>query len=305
MTELRNPSNSVLVCEERAPVLSLCYNVDQTGVWTTTWNSDIRCWRLPRPHTDKYSGHTNANSDSQTLTNGGTPPSRSTEMACIRGGAAVKKYAVLNDKRHILTRDTEQNVALYDVLKVTKVEDLGQVDFDEELNRRNQRIYIPNWFTVDLKTGMPTIVLGQDEVDCFAAWVAAESGLPEHVEVGSEMKVNYGSLLLQALLESWTPPHSAPASELDNEIKGGNGYFSVPKHTPLIFSEVGGRTVCRLLVRDAAGESESALLHETVPSWVTDVVIERNMPKFIKIPFYLLPHPLMVKQDRMKKVKEI
>lgn len=82
----------------------------------------------------------------------------------------------------------------------------------------------------------------------------------------------------------------------------GNEYFQVPKHTPVIFSEIGGRTVCRLLVRDAAGENEGALLHETVPSWVTEIVIEKTIPKFIKIPFYLLPHPQMVKQDRMKKV---
>lgn len=68
------------------------------------------------------------------------------------------------------------------------------------------------------------------------------------------------------------------------------------------YSEIGGRTVCRLLVRDAAGENESSLLHETVPSWVTEIVVEKTIPKFIKIPFYLLPHPQMVKQDRMKKV---
>lgn len=67
-------------------------------------------------------------------------------------------------------------------------------------------------------------------------------------------------------------------------------------------SEIGGRTVCRLLVRDAAGENESSLLHETVPTWVTEIVVEKTIPKFIKIPFYLLPHPQMVKQDRMKKV---
>lgn len=35
MTELRNPSNSVLVCEESAAVLSLCYNIDQTGIWVS------------------------------------------------------------------------------------------------------------------------------------------------------------------------------------------------------------------------------------------------------------------------------
>lgn len=77
-------------------------------------------------------------------------------------------------------------------------------------------------------------------------------------------------------------------------------------HIPLFFfSEIGGRTVCRLLVRDAAGENESSLLHETVPSWVTDIVVEKTIPKFVKIPFYLLPHPQMVKQDRMKKVRFI
>lgn len=61
--------------------------------------------------------------------------------------------------------------------------------------------------------------------------------------------------------------------------------------------------MCRILVRDAAGENESSLLHETVPSWVTEIVIEKTIPKFLKIPFYLLPHPQMVKQDRMKKVR--
>ncbi|XP_037903024.1 WD repeat-containing protein 48 homolog isoform X1 [Hermetia illucens] len=291
LTELRNPSNSVLVCEEYAPVLSLCYNVDKTGVWATTWNSDIRCWKLPT--------HDRSAVNSSTDSSSGW---KGHEQVCIKGGAAIKKCVVLNDKRHIVTKDTEDNVAIYDVLKVVKVTDLGKIDFDEEVNKRNQRVYVPNWFTVDLKTGMPTIVLGQDEVDCFAAWVSIEAGLPEHAEPGTDLKINYGRLLLQALLEYWSPPHSLPSSELDPEIKG-NIYFQVPKHTPVIFSEVGGRTVCRLLVRDAAGESESALLHETVPQWVTEVVIERAIPKFTKIPFYLQPHPLMVKPDRMKKDK--
>lgn len=35
MTELNNPNNSVLVCEEKAPVLSMCYNVDKTGIWVS------------------------------------------------------------------------------------------------------------------------------------------------------------------------------------------------------------------------------------------------------------------------------
>jgi WD repeat-containing protein 48 len=77
---------------------------------------------------------------------------------------------------------------------------------------------------------MPTTVLGQDEVDCFSAWVSAEAGLG-HIEPGSDPKVNYGSLLLQALLEYWTPPIAA---DLENDIRG-NEYFKVPKHTPILF----------------------------------------------------------------------
>lgn len=331
MTELRNPSNSVLLCEERAPVLSLCYNIDQTGVWATTWNSDIRCWKLNK--TEKLSNYSYSSNSSINSSSGGgggggdaTPVTNSVsssgsaaaaqgkgyEVACIKGGAAIKRYHVLNDKRFMLTKDSEQNVAIYDVLKVKKVEDLGKVDFEEEIKKRSQKVYVPNWFTVDLKTGMPTIVLGQDEVDCFAAWVSAEAGLPEHAESGSDPKVNYGSLLLQALLEYWKPPpphhHLQGGPDMENGCDGdirGNEYFSVPKHTPIIFSEVGGRNVCRLLVKDAAGETESALLSETVPSWVTNVVIERAIPKFIKLPFYLLAHPSMLKQDRSKKERLI
>lgn len=37
-----------------------------------------------------------------------------------------------------------------------KVEDLGIVDFDHEKERRNRPIFVPSWFTVDLKTGVST-----------------------------------------------------------------------------------------------------------------------------------------------------
>ena len=58
-------------------------------------------------------------------------------------------------------------------LQACKIEDLGLVDFDEAVKERQQMLYVPNWFTVDLKTGMLTIHLGQDENDCLSAWVSA------------------------------------------------------------------------------------------------------------------------------------
>ena len=57
-------------------------------------------------------------------------------------------------------------------------------------------------------------------------------------------------------------------------LRKGNSYFSVPPHTPVIFSEVGGRTLFRFLCRDAGGDSERSLLSETVPQWVVDITVE-------------------------------
>lgn len=39
-------------------------------------------------------------------------------------------------------------------LQASKVEDLGKVDFESEKEKRNKPIYVPSWFTVDLKTGV-------------------------------------------------------------------------------------------------------------------------------------------------------
>lgn len=72
----------------------------------------------------------------------------------ILGGPAIRHYHVLNDRRHVLTKDTEENVELYDVLKACKVENLGRVDFEQEIKKRNKMVYVPNWFNVDLKTGV-------------------------------------------------------------------------------------------------------------------------------------------------------
>lgn len=76
LTEMRNPNNSISVCEENAPVLSLCYNIDKDGVWATTWNSDIRCWELPL--LDKSTLSSNGGMDAVWILS-------HDELACIKG----------------------------------------------------------------------------------------------------------------------------------------------------------------------------------------------------------------------------
>lgn len=285
LTDLRQTDKHTLVCQEEAPILKMILTPDQQGLWVATSDSTIRHWSLP----------TSLNSSGAAeLTNQPEPPVKEHDIS-IQGGPSIKHYNVLNDKRRIVTKDTEENVAVFDVLKACKIEDLGKVDFEAAVKERQQTVFVPNWFTVDLKTGMLTIHLGQDENDCLSAWVSArETGLAPDESL--EQKVNYGGLLLQALLEHWPRPYNTE-DESDLEQSGnnsrhmnGNEYFQVHSHTPVIFSEVGGRTLYRLLARDAGGDTEGVLLNETVPAWVVDIVVEKKLPKFIKVTFFVLPH---------------
>ena len=39
-------------------------------------------------------------------------------------------------------------------LQACKAEELGLVDYEEAIKERNQTVYLPNWFSVDIKTGV-------------------------------------------------------------------------------------------------------------------------------------------------------
>ena len=56
----------------------------------------------------------------------------------IRGGPSIKTYSILNDKRHIVAKDTDGQVAVFDVLKAAKVEDCGNADYDQIVKDRQQ-----------------------------------------------------------------------------------------------------------------------------------------------------------------------
>ncbi|CAG2116054.1 unnamed protein product, partial [Medioppia subpectinata] len=319
MTDLRNPDNRAVICVESAPILKMILTPpDYNSIWVATTDSSIKNWSL------NHSKHKGSFSNWEDYDTDG-PPINETEEYRIRGNPSIRSFTVLNDKRFILTKDTENKVAVYDVLKAAVVEDLGcDVDFEAEVKKRFKMVYVPNWFAVDLKTGMLAIHL--EEPDCFAAWVSAKEFGFYSENDNPDPKINLGGLLLQALLEHWPQiytndedleqqngghsqmngqavnsfdgsakqPKPVPAVETGAANSVGlrpvNQYFSVPLHTPVIFSEGGNRTLLRLLVCDARRDTEDVLLQETVPPWVVDVVVNKNMPKFNKIPFYLLPH---------------
>ncbi|XP_060865611.1 WD repeat-containing protein 48 [Metopolophium dirhodum] len=283
MTDLKNPNRVQLICNETAPVVKMVTTPDMSAIWVATSESSINCWKL------RKSDETADFEDVPTV------PYNQEPFRTLKGAAAIRKYHVLNDKRTILTQDTEKNVAVYDVLKASKLQDLGEVDFDDEIKKRHRIIFIPNWFSVDLKTGMLTIHLGQDENDCFAAWVSAkEAGINV---TDDNLRVNYGNRMLRSLLENWLnriqtdhgSSDGAQSTEVNAQTKLDSQCCRIPKHTPLMISEVGGRCLYRMLVSQAGDENDVSILNETIPAWVMNVIVEKSIPKALKISFYLVP----------------
>ncbi|XP_076056582.1 WD repeat-containing protein 48 [Oratosquilla oratoria] len=296
MSETRCTDKHILLCQETAPVLKMLLTPDNSALYVATTSSAIKAWPLNNRLSYVEDFHCDNDEESEVLRPAMTQPDWT-----IAGGTSIKQYVVLNDKRHVLTKDTEDTVVLWDVLKACMVEEAGKVDFEEEKEKRNKEIFVPSWFNVDLKTGMLTIHLAEkrDEVDCLSAWVSAkEAGFPTHD--GVDLKINYGELLLKALFEHWPRTYALEdngdgsdekATQNGHPARPGNDYFSIPPHTPVIISEVQGRTLYRLLCGDAGGETEGVLLNETVPPWVLDVVVDKTTPKpKNKVYFFLLPH---------------
>jgi hypothetical protein len=223
----------------------------------------------------------------------------------IRGTTSIKQYHILNDKRFIVTKDSDECVCVWDVLQARRSESLGKENYENAIKVRQRFISIPNWFTVDLKLGVLTINI--DESDWQAAWINFKDMDSNHVRQTqnidlSEARVNYGYIFLESLFKNCTflnpskletctnvvmsqstanqqqqqQPNTTDKSpsKSNSEDTGQPGLlrFSIPEHTPVIFSEVAGRTLYRLDVRDMSKEAEQQPLANVMPIWIVDAL---------------------------------
>ncbi|MFH4977842.1 hypothetical protein AB6A40_004551 [Gnathostoma spinigerum] len=147
------------------------------SVWVATWGSCIRRW--PLPNESQLLVGMDDNFDDML-------PAVTEPEVVIPGASSIRQHVVLNDKRHIVTKDTDNKVALWDVLRGRKVSDYGQRPMEEVIKDNFKKVFVPSWFTVDLKSGMLQITL--DESDFFSAWVSArDAGFPERLSDNKSM----------------------------------------------------------------------------------------------------------------------
>ncbi|KAL5961726.1 WD repeat-containing protein 48 [Taenia solium] len=304
-TALRNTDDSFLIGWESNPVLKLLYveNSDGPHLWASTSGTDVKCWpinaplrKAPRGSMRRSGGHSVEaeilNTSPWTRDTSETPMEQrqlhltvptSVPTFIIKGGAPIVQYHICSEKRFIITRDANNHVAIYDVLQAKIVQNLGTVDFDTVVKEREKFIYVPSWFSVDLRCGFPIIHL--DSSDALSAHITLKDAGFAGPEDASDQKINYGQLLLQAIFESW--PKAQLCGEGDNTSTLAKGYVSLPDHIPIILSDSRGRALARFIVHDTALSKEQRLLCEHVPEWITDVVVAHKAIKAAKIPFCL------------------
>ena len=151
--DLRRDENRALVFRESAPVLKMILTPDQGGLWVSTSDSNVKYWDVARADLSA-SARGPASRGASALSSSSSGPAANTSVpvapseklsplltspsVVISGGSSIKTFEVLNDMRYIVTKDTENNVAVYDVLKAQRVENLGPVDFEEEVKKRQQ-----------------------------------------------------------------------------------------------------------------------------------------------------------------------
>ncbi|VDL87363.1 unnamed protein product [Nippostrongylus brasiliensis] len=88
-----------------------------TAIWSATWNSTIKRWPLPSNtqlsigdgQIDEDFGHLSLNALHRT------------PDVITPGATSIKHAGVLNDKRHVITKDSDDCIGLYDVLAGRKV----------------------------------------------------------------------------------------------------------------------------------------------------------------------------------------
>nr|CAH8863143.1 unnamed protein product [Trichobilharzia regenti] len=229
----------------------------------------------------------------------------------IKGGSPVVQFHICPEKRFILTKDSEGVVAVYDVLKASMSECLGVVSFEEEIKKREKLIYVPNWFIVDLKCGMPIIHL--DEGDCLSAYInASDAGLlnefSDHNENKNsnycyDTKINYGFVLLRSLFARRLPVASGN-NNLDNGRNElvADQILEIPGHTPIILSDGSGRPLDRLLARDASSFSVRLRRCSPEPKWIMEIVESCKLPKPVRIAFCLVPAVIEVDNQGQQRV---
>ncbi|KAM3589904.1 hypothetical protein VKS41_000759 [Umbelopsis sp. WA50703] len=129
-------------------------------------------------------------------------PLRDVPESVIEGKPGLSSHLLLNNRRYVLTVDTEGQVAQWDLVECKKIKIFGKNPIEEVALQLNSMETFSNWCSVDTKIGAITVHL--DEHTCFdCEMYADEANLSPDYDIREEQRINLGKWVLRYLFEGF------------------------------------------------------------------------------------------------------
>ncbi|KAG8384397.1 hypothetical protein BUALT_Bualt04G0113800 [Buddleja alternifolia] len=309
---------SVLLFNKEHPILQLALHDD--GIWVGTTDSSVHRWPAevhnPLKVFQRGGSFLAGNlsfSRARVSLEGSTPvPVCKEPSLSIHGTPAMVQYEILNNRRHVLTKDTAGTVKLWEITRGMVIENYGEISFEKKKEELFEMVSIPAWFTVDTRLGSLSVHL--DTPQCFSAEMYSVdlhiTGKPE------DDKVNLARETLKGLLAHWLTKRkqrfgsqASPNGEIpsgkdmptrtltSSRVEGdGNSENDSTVFPPFEFSSAAPPSIVTEGSQGGPGRKKITDLDGTedekdFPCWVLDCVLNNRLPprENTKCSFYLHP----------------
>eukprot|EP00180_Rhodochaete_pulchella_P000050 Plantae.Rhodophyta-Rhodochaete_pulchella.ctg10324.p1 GENE.Plantae.Rhodophyta-Rhodochaete_pulchella.ctg10324~~Plantae.Rhodophyta-Rhodochaete_pulchella.ctg10324.p1 ORF type:complete len:348 (-),score=49.90 Plantae.Rhodophyta-Rhodochaete_pulchella.ctg10324:629-1591(-) len=224
------------------------------------------------------------NVDEGAATNRPPTPSESVGFAgspttTVPGLPAVTGYKIMNNRRHVLTVDSNGLVELWDITSARILKSFGGGQtLDEIAKLLEEEVVVPSWFSVDISLGSVAVRL--DRTSCFNAEIyAVDAGLQCDNE---DTKVNIGAHMLDALFATWVTKRNFQRLAEPPALPP----YVLERPVPVVISEEGSPVPLHRVMTDRFTGSEQ------LPPWAEDFLGEdraRPAVQVTKMSFQLQP----------------
>ncbi|PWA42460.1 G-protein beta WD-40 repeat-containing protein [Artemisia annua] len=310
---------SILLCTEEHPIQKLAVHGDD--IWVATTDSSVHRWpaegRNPQKVFHRGGSFLAGNlsfSRARASLEGSTPvPVYKEPTLSIDGIPGIVRCEIMNNRRHVLTKDNAGSVKLWEITRGVCIQNYGPVSFEKKKEELFEMVSIPAWFSVDSKLGNLSVHL--DTPQCFSAEMySADLNITEKAE---DDKVNLARETLKGLLAHWlSKKKHKPVSQslVNGEIPSGrdistrsitlskveadgNAENDCAVYPPFEFSTVTPPSIItegshngqwRKKITEMDGTEDE----KDLPWWVLDCILHNRMPprEHTKCSFYLQPY---------------
>ncbi|KAI3696049.1 hypothetical protein L1987_79058 [Smallanthus sonchifolius] len=293
---------SMLLCTKEYPIQQLAMHDD--GIWVATTDSSVHRWSAEGQNPQKvfqrggsFLAGNLSFSRARASLEGSTPvPLYREPTFSIDGIPGIVQYEILNNKRHVLTKDNAGSVKLWEITRGVLVQDYGQVSFEKKKEELFEMVSIPAWFTVDSRLGNLSVHL--DTPQCFSAEMySVDLKITEKAE---DDKFNLARETLKGLLAHWLSKkkHKSESHVTISKVEvDGAPENDSAVYPPFEFSTTSPPSIITEGSHNGPWRKKITALDGTedgkdLPSWVLDCILDNRLPprEHTKCSFYLQPY---------------